>query len=158
VQGKDGRYYLTPSDLRLEDIERTGLPWSQIAAILGKTKARAVVILDSCHSGLSGAEGLATNDDAVQGLLSGSHAPVLVLAASKGREVSYEGPAWQGGVFTYALTKILSNAAAPNGAAKQSIDVSDLYRELREILARETKDRQTPWLARQDLIGDFALF
>jgi hypothetical protein len=149
---------LASSDIRLDDIERTGLPWSQISAILGQTKARAVVILDSCHSGLSGAEGLATNDDAVKGLLSGSHAPVLVLAASKGRELSFEGRNWQGGVFTYALTKVLLDAASPEGAAQQAIDVSDLYRKLREILARETNGRQTPWLARQDLIGDFALF
>ena len=47
-----------------------------------------VVILDSCHSGLSGAEGLGTNDDAVASLLTGARAPMLVLAASKGRQFS----------------------------------------------------------------------
>jgi hypothetical protein len=149
---------LASSDIRLDDIEHTGLPWSRIAAILEKTKARALIILDACHSGMSGAEGLASNDDAVKGLLSGSHAPVVVLAASKGRELSFEGRGWQGGVFTYALTKVLLESASPQSAARQPIDVSDLYRKLREILARETKGRQTPWLARQDLIGDFALF
>ena len=158
VQGGDGRYYLAPHDIGLNSVERTGLPWSQIAAILAKTKARAVVILNSCHSGLSGAEGLATNDDAVNGLLSGSHAPVLVLAASKGRELSLEGPQWKGGVFTYALTKILLDAAHTPDGAPQALDVSSLYRKLREVLARETSGQQTPWLARQDLIGDFALF
>ncbi len=157
VQGDDGRYYLAPHDLERDSIERTGLPWSQIAAILAKTKARAVVILDSCHSGLSGAEGLATNDDAVKGLLSGAHAPVLVLAASKGRELSFEGEKWQGGVFTYALTKVLLEAATRDGA-RGALDVSALYRGLREVLAKETNGQQTPWLARQDLIGDFSLF
>ena len=157
VQGDDGRYYLASHDLQRDSIERTGLPWSQIAGILTKTKARAVVILNSCHSGLSGAEGLATNDDAVKGLLSGSHAPVLVLAASKGRELSFEGKKWQGGVFTYALTKVLLNADRRDGAL-QPLDVSALYQGLREVLAKETNGQQTPWLARQDLIGDFALF
>ena len=157
VQGKDGHYYLAPSDLKLDDVAHTGLPWSEVASVLGKAQARVVVVLDACHAGLSGSEGLATNDDAVSGLLSGSHAPVLVLAASKGRESSFEGSAWQGGVFTYALTKILSDE--PSGqAARQAIDISDLYRKLREIVAKETGGRQTPWLARQDLIGDFAIF
>ena len=59
---------------------------------------------------------------------------------------------------TYALTKVLLSTTSAQGAAYQAIDVSDLYRKLREILARETNGRQTPWLARQDLIGDFALF
>ncbi len=157
VQGDDGRYYLAPHDLERDSIERTGLPWSQIAAILAKTKARAVVILNSCHSGLSGAEGLATNDDAVKGLLSGAHAPVLVLAASKGRELSFEGEKWKGGVFTYALTKVLLDAASRDGG-RDALDVSGLYRGLREVLAKETNGQQTPWLARQDLIGDFSLF
>ncbi len=157
VQGDDGRYYLAAHDIQRDSIERTGLPWSQIAAILAKTKARAVVILDSCHSGLSGAEGLATNDDAVKGLLSGAHAPVLVLAASKGRELSFEGEKWQGGVFTYALTKVLLDGAH-SGGSLQALDVSRLYQGLREVLAKETNGQQTPWLARQDLIGDFALF
>ena len=41
-----------------------------------------------------------------------------------------------------------------NGA----IEVSELYRALKSTVARETQGEQTPWLARQDLIGDFALF
>jgi hypothetical protein len=38
------------------------------------------------------------------------------------------------------------------------IEVSELYRALRSMVAGETQGQQTPWLARQDLIGDFALF
>ncbi len=158
AQGEDGRYYLIPSNIDLNSIEKTGLPWARIAAALGRTKARAIVILDACHSGLSGAEGLATNDDAVKGLLSGSRAPLVVLAASKGRQLSFEGRDWQGGVFTYALTKVLKEGSPSAGGAKEPIDVSGLYRKLREIVSRDTKGQQTPWLARQDLIGDFPLF
>lgn len=158
VQGEDGRYYLVPSNVDLNNIEKTALPWTQLAAILGKTKARAIVILDACHSGLSGAEGLASNDDAVKGLLSGAHAPLLVLAASKGRQFSFEGRVWQGGVFTYALTKVLTEGAASHGGSRGPIEISTLYKSVREIVSRETKGQQTPWLARQDLIGDFPLF
>jgi hypothetical protein len=157
VQSDDGRYYLTPSDLNLTDIPGSGLPWSEIAATLGKTKARVVMILDACHSGLSGSEGLATNDDAAKSILSGSHAPMLVLAASKGREFSFEDPKWGGGVFTYALAETLRRKP-PAGEGGGALDVSELYRGVREIVVRETDGQQSPWLARQDLIGDFALF
>jgi hypothetical protein len=155
VQDGDGRYYLTPSDLDLADIPGSGLPWSEIASLLGSAKARVVVILDACHSGLSGAEGLATNDDAVKAILSGVRAPMLVLAASKGREFSFEDPKWSGGAFTFALVETLRRKSPEQGGA---LNVSDLYRGVREIVIRETAGQQSPWLVRQDLIGDFALF
>jgi uncharacterized protein len=160
VKGKDGAYYLMPSNSDLRTVEKTALAWSRLAEILDKTQARIVVMLDACHSGLSGSQGLATNDNAVEGLLSGTHAPILVLAASKGRQVSFEAKKWGGGVFTYALLGILAKGGSINGNhdAKETIDVSELYQSLREVVSRETRGLQTPWLARQDLIGNFALF
>ncbi|MGB0085868.1 MAG: caspase family protein [Rhodomicrobiaceae bacterium] len=159
MQGNDGRYYLTPSGFRLANVAGTGLAWSKLADVLGRSKARVIVILDACHSGLSGSEGLATNDEAVKELLSGARAPMLVLAASKGRQVSFEDSKWSGGVFTYALSEILQRGASTYDLDRNgTIELSELYRGLREIVTRETKGQQTPWLARQDLIGDFALF
>jgi len=38
------------------------------------------------------------------------------------------------------------------------IELSELYRALRQVVARETGGQQNTWLVRQDLIGDFALF
>ncbi len=159
VKGDDDHYYLTPAGYDSNDAKGTGLSWSRISAILGRAKARVVVILDSCHSGLSGAEGLGTNDDAVASLLTGVRAPMLVLAASKGRQFSYEDPKWGGGAFTHALVEVLQRnwrSADLNGNGV--IEVSELYRALRSMVAGETQGNQTPWLARQDLIGDFSLF
>jgi hypothetical protein len=159
VKGDDDHYYLTPAGYNSDYPKGTGLSWTQIASILGRAKARVVVILDSCHSGLSGAEGLGTNDDAVASLLTGARAPMLVLAASKGRQFSYEDPKWGGGAFTHALVEVLQRnwrSADLNGNGV--IEVSELYRALRSMVASETQGNQTPWLARQDLIGDFALF
>lgn len=97
------------------------------------------MILDSCHSGLSGSEGLATNDDAVSALLSGTHAPMLVLAASKGRELAYEDPKWGGGVLTYTLTQVLQNKTQDYDTDRNgAIELSELYRALREGVVRET--------------------
>lgn len=158
VQGRDGHYYLTPSGFDLNNIPGTGVSWSKLAAILGGAKSRVVIVLDSCHSGLSGSEGLATNEDTVKDLLSGAHAPVLVLAAAKGRQFSFENPDWGGGIFTYALSEVLKNSAAYDLNRNGVIEVSELYQALRTIVGTKTNDEQTPWLARQDLIGDFVLF
>jgi Ca2+-binding EF-hand superfamily protein len=37
------------------------------------------------------------------------------------------------------------------------ISVSELYRGIRTIVAVETGGQQQPWLARHDMVGDFAL-
>jgi Caspase domain len=159
VKGDDNHYYLTPAGYNSGDPKGTGLSWTQIASILGRAKARVVVILDSCHSGLSGAEGLGTNDDAVASLLTGARAPMLVLAASKGRQFSYEDPKWGGGAFTHALVEVLQrNWRSADLNSNGVIEVSELYRALRAMVVSETQGNQIPWLARQDLIGDFALF
>jgi hypothetical protein len=38
------------------------------------------------------------------------------------------------------------------------IETSELYYALKSLVVRETGGEQTPWLVRQDLLGDFALF
>jgi len=67
---------------------------------------------------------------------------------------------WGGGAFTHALVEVLNGnwrSADLNGNGL--IEVSELYRALRSIVAAETPGQQRPpWLARADLIGDFALF
>ncbi|MDX2203746.1 MAG: caspase family protein [Hyphomicrobiaceae bacterium] len=154
-----GRFFLTPADFDARDVARTGLAWSDIAETLRGAKARVVVILDACHSGLSGAEQRTTNDEAVGALLSGMQAPMLVLAASKGRQSSYEDQRWGGGLFTHALVEALQAQRASYDIDRDgAIAVSELYRALKTIVVPQSGGLQTPWLARRDLIGDFALF
>ena len=91
-------------------------------------------------------------------MLRGPRAPMLAPAASKGR-YSYEDPKWGGGAFTHALVEVLkTNWRSADLNGNGVIEVSELYRALRSIVTNETQGKQTPWLARQDLIGDFALF
>ena len=61
---------------------------------------------------------------------------MLVLAASKGRQFSYEDPKWGGGAFTHALVEVLQRnwrSADLNGNG--AIEVSELYRALRSMVA-----------------------
>jgi hypothetical protein len=84
---------------------------------------------------------------------------MLVLAASKGRQYSYEGSKWGGGVFTDALVEAIQRNR-PNYDLDHNgvIETSELYYALKSLVVRETTGEQSPWLARQDLLGDFALF
>jgi len=60
---------------------------------------------------------------------------------------------------SHALVEVLQrNWRSADLNANGVIEVSELYRALRSMVASETQGNQTPWLARQDLIGDFALF
>ena len=61
-------------------------------------------------------------------------APMLVLAASKGRQFSYEDPKWGGGAFTHALVEVLQrNWRSADLNANGVIEVSELYRALRSM-------------------------
>jgi len=155
----NGSYYLTPAGFDTADPQGTGLPWAQLAKEFGQAKVRVIIVLDACHSGSTGSEGLATNDEVAAELLKGNRAPVLVLAASKGRQTSRENAKWGGGIFTYALTRVLTaDRAASDTNGNGALEISELYGAVKSLVVRETGGRQTPWLARQDLAGDFALF
>ena len=159
AQDQNGRYFVTPADFDATRPAETGLAWTDVAALLREAKSRVIIVLDACHAGLSGVEGLGTNDDAVNALLSGAHPPMLVLAASKGRQFSYEGPKWGGGVFTDALIETIQrNRQSYDLDHDGVIETSELYYALKSLVVRETGGEQTPWLVRQDLLGDFAVF
>ena len=164
MQGGDGQLYLTPSGFQSANPVKTGLAWSRIAPVLRCSPARVLVALDACHAGAAGMSGVASNDDAVSVLLSGRQAPMIVFAASKGRQFSHEDKPgspvrWSGGVFTYALIRALTDdrqSADLNGNGV--LEVSELYRAVKSRVVTETQSEQTPWLVRHDIVGDFALF
>ena len=84
---------------------------------------------------------------------------MLVFAASKGRQFSYEHTKWGGGLFTHAMVQALSgNRARHDRDGNGVIDVSELYTAAKEIVVRESEGDQSPWLVRRDLVGNFGLF
>ena len=76
---------------------------------------------------------------------------MLVPAGLQGRQFSCEDPS--GG----AVGSSSAAGKAPN-SNRGVIEVSALHRAPARQGGSQTQDKHTPWLARQDLIGVFALF
>lgn len=159
LRGEDGRFYMALSGTDVSDIEATALAWDDLAAVLARSEGRILVLLDACRSSAAGSGVFATNDDAAAGLTGAFPSGLVVLSASKGRETSGESFEIQGGVFTEAVAMAISASRAEvdlngNGA----VEVTELYRFVRAEVVELRQGKQTPWLTRSQLIGDFALF
>jgi uncharacterized caspase-like protein len=159
VRSDDGTYYLATSDTRIDNIAGTALPWKDVAAILAKSRTRIALFLDTCHSGAAGTGAYSTNDAAAKSLLERIPSGIVVFSASKGRELSEETPAVGGGVFTSAVVKVIAGDRARYDTNKDgAIEISELYRGVKSQVTATTDGRQTPWIARNQMVGDFALF
>lgn len=174
VRDDAGAFFLTTHDTRISDIPRTAVRWKEVASILRRAKARVLFLLDACHAGAAGTSFFATNDDAAGAVLADVPANIVIFAASKGREFSYESLDGNGGVFSQAFADVVSRERNDfdlnqNGA----IEISELFvgvkrkvvvdgRPVREKSSTESGskivDTQTPWIARNQMVGDFALF
>ena len=125
--------------------------------MIAKAHSRIAVFLDTCQSGNAGTSFFATNDDATSALIDRSPSGILIFSASKGREFAEESAAQSGGVFTSALVGALSDKGTDlnhNGA----IEASELYAAVKRAVVQGTNGRQTPWFARNDMVGDFVPF
>lgn len=159
LAGADGRFYMGTSGTDLSNVAGTALSWDDLAKVLVKSEARVVVFLDACHSGAAGTSLFASNDDAAAGMLATVPSGLLVFSASKGRQFSEEAAATGGGVFTNAVADVIARQrAAYDLDGNGIIEVSELYAGVKRRVSELTDGRQVPWLARNEMIGDFALF
>lgn len=153
-RGADGRFYLLTGDSRLDALEQTSVSWIDIAEAFRGVKARVVIFLDACRSGAAGQSG--TNDDAVAAILK-EDVPITVIAASKGRQDSLETSA--GGYFTRAILKaVYDDRAKTDSNGNGAIELAELYGVLKPSVVRSTGHKQTPWIARNQMVGEIPLF
>ncbi len=152
--GEDGGLYLADSATRADDLAGTAMAWRKLSDALASVPGRVFIFLDACHSGAAAA---ATNDQAVDSLLSSSRAPVNVIAASKGRQFSLEGGRFAGGAFTSALAAIFADVSAHDANANGALDFYELYQAVKQRVVTDTNGEQTPWVSRFDLVGDAPL-
>jgi hypothetical protein len=154
VKGSDGRYYLALTGTAADNLDSAALSWDEVSEILARAKSRVLVVLDSCHSGDAGRDLLSTNDDIAAGLVSAA-GNVVVFAGSKGREYSLEHASVGGGYFSAAIAEALAKVGEGD---KDVLEASEFYAAVKPTVLSATKGAQTPWIARNRMIGDFSVF
>jgi hypothetical protein len=82
-----------------------------------------------------------------------------VLAASEGRQLSQETFNAGGGLFTNAIVAAISGERLKYDRDRSGLnDLGELYSGVKAQVVAETNGEQTPWLARNGLVGEMSLF
>lgn len=150
----DSGLYLVGADTSLQNVRETAISWKEISKALAGAKGTTIVMLDACHAGFAGKTQSRSNDDAAAAMLTEAGGPMVILAASKGRQLSEESDS-KGGRFTNAMVSALLSAKQVNSEA---LDLGEFYSRVKSSVMKETDNRQTPWLVRNGLVGEMTLF
>ena len=159
VAGSGGRFFFLTSAATTADPTNGALDWARAAAVLLESRAKVIVLLDACHSGFASQETVVPNDAYAAALMRNNKAGMAVLAASKGREFSQEREGLEGGhgLFSYAVARALDrDRSIADWQHAGIIDLDELYRYVKNYVSQMTRDGpmpQTPWLSRDELIG-----
>jgi WD40 repeat protein len=167
----------TPDGKQLDpaSFTRDAVTWKDLAGAIEHLKGRVLVMLDACHSGHFSQGTVVENDDLAASLVHDQRAGGVVFAASKGRQFSYEpdnaralaldpgearavklDPSAPHGFFTGALLAAVGDPMTDrNGDG--AVQLSELIDEVSRRVAVASKGQQTPWVARRELFGDFAI-
>jgi hypothetical protein len=151
-------YYFLTSDITAQDLTSRSLEWSVVAQELAKVRSKVIVLLDACHSGATAHNSIGPNDGYAAAMMRTGKAGMAVLAASKGRELSHERADLDGGhgLFSYAVARALDqDRSIADWRSDGVVDLDSLYRYVKTYVSEATKDSlpQTPWLSRNELIG-----
>jgi uncharacterized caspase-like protein len=160
-----------------------GVGWDRVKAALEKARGRVVFLLDACHSGHLATDVVAPNDALASALAREDRAGVFIFAAARGAQLSYEVSrpgdngsasrglelAWDGqpprvaapsatghGLFTAALLEAL-DGKAPDRDGSGGIELGELVDYVTERVRAESNGKQTPWVVRRELFGDFVI-
>lgn len=170
--------------LSLASARENGVGWDRIEGALAKARGRVLMLLDACHSGHVSTDLIAPNEALAQKLATGGRAGVLVFAASRGSQLSYEVPAsgkrtggsrglelaWDGrppplsaspgggghGLFTGAMLEALAGGATDRDHSG-AVEVGELIDFVTERVRAASNGKQTPWVARREMFGDFVV-
>jgi len=156
LQDAKGGFYLAGPTTRLDDLAGTALAWSSLAQVFAGHDLRVTVLLDACHAG---AATLGGNDGAVDTLRATMPPGLTVIAAAKGRQTSGEDPAVGGGLFSAAAAKVLGEARGQYDSNRNGVlEAVEFYRGVKTLVTARRGADQTPWLARNQAVGENGLF
>jgi WD40 repeat protein len=175
-RSQDGDMVFVTGALRnLADPASAGIAWRDIADLLAAAPGRVLVLLDACHAGHVNRELVVPNNALAASLSRQGRAGVVVFAASKGRQLSYEtsgsralrhvkddrarpaaAGAPQHGIFTRALLDAL-DAPATDRDGDGAVQLSELVDAVTASVIERTEGLQTPWVARREIFGDWSV-
>jgi hypothetical protein len=159
LRGSDGGFYFLTSGGDPRDLGSTALAWEKVAAVLSRSQARVLVLLDACHSGLASLDAIAPNDAYAEQLVRSGRAGMVVFAASKGRQFSLERPDLGHGLFTHAILQVLGKDRQRHDENQDGIiDLAEFYRAVKLQVLRHSGNRQSPWVSRNEIVGAMPVF
>jgi WD40 repeat protein len=150
VQTPDQDYFYAPADFDPARQRATGVDYRAIRGALDKFSTsgnKVLFFVDTCYpGGALGSNLAASNGPAFAAVLSRSDSGIVVLSASKGDQLSYEGPQWQDGAFTKALLEGIVDGKA-DSAQSGEITILELEIYVHKRVLVLTEKRQEPMLS-----------
>ncbi len=155
LQDSQGTFYVLTPDGHEQQPSHGGLNWSDLGAALARIKGRVVVLLDACHSG-SLTTPVVPNEAWARRLFTERHAGGVVFAASKGRQVAIEEDGF--GLFTRAILQgVGPEARLADANGNGFVEIRALVAYVRSYVDEKSSGTQTPWVVRQELLGELPL-
>jgi hypothetical protein len=157
---EDNKLYLLVANSTEDNYKNDALPWQKVKEIAKKSEVKTLALIDACNSGASIISTM-YNYGGKDRENNSKRANMTIIASSKGRQKSIESDLYGDGqsAFNYALCQVLDKKRYEydrNGNGV--IEISELYRGLKEIVKKITEDKQTPWMFRDEISGDFSIF
>jgi uncharacterized caspase-like protein len=154
-----GKYFFMPYNADPAKLLRTGVPQNDIKDTLNSLAGKAVFFVDTCHAGnalgTSTTRGIGSVTDAFVNELAAAENGVVVFAASTGRQLSQENPAWGNGAFTKAVVEGLNGKADFQKSGKITHKGLDYY--VSERVKELTKGTQSPVSIAPQGVTDFPI-
>ena len=164
-------------ELDADSVARASVGWAKLGDLVAAARGRVLVLLDACHAGHVVQERLVPNDELARGLAAAERAGAFGVAAAEGRQLSYEpsgsralrlggragdraadvpASAEPHGLFTAAVLAALASPETDRNGDR-SIELSELVDDVTRRVVQATGGRQTPWVVRREMFGDFHL-
>jgi uncharacterized caspase-like protein len=128
----------------VDRLQATGVPFQEIRTRLGNLNGKALLFVDTCHSGnvMGGRTGLSNDINGVLNELSSPEYGLVVLASSTGKQFSLEDASWGNGAFTKALVEGLAGQADLKKRGRITHKMLDFY--VSDRVDELTHGQQTP--------------
>jgi len=154
----DDEFFFLTSQSRIDCPWNNSILWEDISSLLKQIRAKVIVFIDACHSGVMQEKNFVPNEEYVEKLMNSGKVGMVVMASSKGRQLSYEYENLQHGVFNYAIIQSLGPQRDTVDKNRNGIiEFDELYLSVKYKVKKMTKGEQTPWISANKIIGRIPL-